>query len=308
MYKIAFVIPYFVLGGELPNYFQLWLKTAGWNYNIDFLIFTDSDVKEYSIPKNVKVFSMSWGSMQKQVRTTFDFNVSIDSPYKLCDYKVAYGEIFKNYLKKYDFWGYCDIDLFFGNILKFVKKEVLDQYDRIYTRGHCCIYRNTSIVNSWYRELPCKGYQKWREVFTSNKNCCFDEWAEHCGGGFSMIIKANGIKTYDGSDFADLNVNKGWFHPNGKKYSGKKVYFLVKPDGCFVYENENKVDEIAYVHFQKRKIEINLVKCENQFFFCAPAHVSNEPILDIGGVIKYETSVLCKRVTNKLKDIGLEKK
>lgn len=238
--------------------------------------------------------------MQEQIRTTFDFHVSIDSPYKLCDYKVAYGEIFERYLKKYDFWGYCDVDLFFGNVLKFVTKNLLDQYDRIYTRGHCCAYRNASIVNSWYRTLPCKGYQKWRDVFTSNKNCCFDEWAEHCGGGISMIIKANGMRVYDGADFADLNVNKGWFHPNGKEYGGNQIYFLIKPDGCFVYKNKDKVDEVAYVHFQKRKLEINLAKDEEQFFFSAPTHVSYEPKSDMVGIIKYETAVLYKRIVNKL--------
>lgn len=42
---------------------------------------------------------MLWEEMQKQIRETFGFPVSIDSPYKLCDYKMAYRERFDVYLK-----------------------------------------------------------------------------------------------------------------------------------------------------------------------------------------------------------------
>lgn len=312
MHKIAFVIPYFVREGKLPNYFQLWLWTAGWNKNIDFLIFTDSDIKGCNIPENVKTFYIEWEKMQNRIREMFDFKVAIDSPYKLCDYKVAYGEIFERYLTEYDFWGYCDIDLFFGNILKFVTEDLLERYDRIYTRGHCCIYRNTPIVNSWYRNLPCKGYQNWKDVFSTSKNCCFDEWAEHCGGGMSMIIKANDMKVYDGSDFVDLNINKGWFYPIGKEYKGRKLYFLVNSDGCFAYEDDKKVDEIAYVHFQKRKLDISLPDVggerKEQFFFSAPTCVSNKHKSDMVKVIKYEIVALWKRIFNKLKVMRVEKR
>lgn len=89
------------------------------------------------------------------------------------------------------------------------------------------------------------GYQKWQDVFTSSKNCCFDEWAGHCGECISMIIRASGIQVYDGCDFADLNVNKGWFLPNGKIYIGKKIYFRIGSDGCFAYNNKDLVHEAA---------------------------------------------------------------
>ena len=32
----------------------------------------------------------------------------------MCDYKVAYGEMFQDYIKEYDFWGHCDMDMIFG--------------------------------------------------------------------------------------------------------------------------------------------------------------------------------------------------
>lgn len=38
-FKVAIILPYF---GKLPNYFQLWIKSAEMNKDFDFLIFTDN--------------------------------------------------------------------------------------------------------------------------------------------------------------------------------------------------------------------------------------------------------------------------
>jgi hypothetical protein len=37
---------------------------------------------------------------------------------------VAYGEIFANELHEYDFWGFSDIDLIWGNIRNFYTEEL----------------------------------------------------------------------------------------------------------------------------------------------------------------------------------------
>ena len=42
--------------------------------------------------------------------------VTLDRPYKLCDFKPAYGFIFGEYLKEYDYWGHCDIDIVWGDL------------------------------------------------------------------------------------------------------------------------------------------------------------------------------------------------
>jgi len=182
MYKIAFVIPYFTKGNSMPNYFPLWLKTVGWNQDVDFLIFTDADLSAYRIPDNVFIYPFKWDGMVDRIKEFFDFKISLTTPYKLCDLKPAYGEIFEDYLKGYDYWGHCDIDLFFGKIRKFLPDELLVKYDRFYSRGHCCIYKNDIKVNRWYRSLPHYDYCDYRDVFSTNKSCCFDEWGMHAGG------------------------------------------------------------------------------------------------------------------------------
>lgn len=180
--KIAFIIPW---GGELPAYFKLWVTTCKYNPTIDFLIFTDSKT-ESMMPDNVKIYYKSFDELQELFQRKFDFPISLEQPYKFCDFRPAYGDVFSEYLEGYDFWGHCDMDLFWGDIRKYITDEILSKYDRIYSRGPCCLYRNTAEVNQWYRILPAKGFQDWKEVFQSSESCCFDEWAGHAGGGYFL--------------------------------------------------------------------------------------------------------------------------
>ena len=75
-----------------------------------------TDIKEkYDYPDNVKVINMSFTELRKKVQSCFDFKIYLGKPYKLCDYKCAYGLIFEEYIKNYDFWGHCDLDCIYGD-------------------------------------------------------------------------------------------------------------------------------------------------------------------------------------------------
>lgn len=172
VYKICLIIPYF---GMFKNYFQLFLNSCENNSTIDWLIFTDSN-QEYYFPKNVNKISIEFDELKDIVQQNFDFKICLDTPYKLCDYKPAYGEIFKKYLKNYDFWGYCDCDLIFGDIRRFINDEILERYDKLFTRGHLSLYRNNDKTNSFYRTQNKIDY---KTIYTSNKIYAFDEWPGH---------------------------------------------------------------------------------------------------------------------------------
>ena len=156
MKSIAFVIPW---GGNLPVYFQLWLESCRRNPSVDFLVFTD-DCTEYNYPDNVKVHYMSFEQMKELFQKHYDFPLSISAPYKFCDFRPAFGEIFSDYLVGYDYWGHCDVDLIWGDIRKFVTDDVLTKYKRIFSRGHCSVYENSSEVNAFYRTLPVPRLEK----------------------------------------------------------------------------------------------------------------------------------------------------
>ena len=100
--KICLIIPYF---GKLPNYFDLWLESVRHNLDYNFLIITDEEI-ENNLPENVRVIKSSFEDLVKKIQSLYPFKISLNSPYKLCDYRPAYGEIFKEELVEYDFWGW----------------------------------------------------------------------------------------------------------------------------------------------------------------------------------------------------------
>lgn len=270
MKKICLVVLYF---GELPNYFKIWLETCKFNKDVNFLLVTD-DRHEYDYPNNVKVLYQSFDSIKVRFQNLFKFNITLDSPYKLCDYKPAYGEAFKEYLEEYDFWGHCDIDLIFGDIRKFITNDILNYYDRVLTRGHFSLYKNNNNINSKYRTVIVEGCQKYTDVFTTNKSCCYDEWGAHCGNGISEIFNKIGIKQYDELIYADLvflnykfklaqnindNINSRIFIFN----RGKLYDYSIK-------DNKIVSKEYMYCHFQKRNPKVNLDGKLDSFYLLPP--------------------------------------
>lgn len=101
MQSIIVVIPYF---GKFNNYFNLFLKSIEYNSTVDFLIITD-DKRNFDYPSNVKVVYSSFLEESHRMTSYFDFDATCGTPYKICDYKPFFGEIYKEYTKGYDFWG-----------------------------------------------------------------------------------------------------------------------------------------------------------------------------------------------------------
>ncbi|MDD6157386.1 MAG: hypothetical protein PUB52_10270 [Lachnospiraceae bacterium] len=265
MKKIAFVV---VWMGSLPNYFPLWLSSCGVNNTVDFFLFTD-DSHPYDVPSNVKMIYKSFDEVRGMIQKHFDFPISLERAYKLCDYKPTYGEVFRDYLVDYDFWGYCDLDLIWGDIRRFVTDEILEQNERIFTRGHCSLFRNNEKVNAYYRTLSPNGHLDYKMVYQSPESWCFDEWAGHCGGGISIIFREHDIKTYDDVVMADITVGYGSFYVNRRPELGKVKCFLYY-DGKVFARIKSGIEEVLYCHFQKRTLHIKISSEDYQRYSLVP--------------------------------------
>ncbi|MGN1203240.1 MAG: DUF6625 family protein, partial [Eubacterium sp.] len=58
MKKLVLISVYF---GKFPDYFNLWLKSAQQNSNIDFFLYGDCDASKYEpLPENVKCFKFTF--------------------------------------------------------------------------------------------------------------------------------------------------------------------------------------------------------------------------------------------------------
>lgn len=262
MRTIAFVIPYF---GKLPPMFPLWLASCRQNPSVDFLLFTD-DRTAYDYPENVRVEYTTFEAVRQLLQDCFDFPIALTTPYKLCDYKPVYGKAFARWLEGYDFWGHCDIDLVWGDIRHFFTEELLAAHERILWQGHCSVYRNCQSVNSYYRTLDPRGCMDWRTVYTTEANQSFDEYAEHNGGGLSLIMERNGVPMYREWIFADLCL---WLRRFQLSYTenayyttdadSRSAFFLREEDSLFLIYRKNgqlRRKEFLYAHFQKRPVRL----------------------------------------------------
>lgn len=255
MKSICFVVPYF---GKLPGAgFQLWLTSCKENPTVDWLFFTD-DKTAYDYPENVRVTYCSFDDIRKKFQQHFDFSIVLDRGYKLCDYKLAYGEMFEQELKGYDYWGHCDIDLMWGNIRKYYTDELLEKYDKIGYLAHSTLYKNTPEVNARYRTVA-DGLTDYKTVYSSSDSFAFDEV------GIEAIYRYLRIPYYTGVDFANLTKYETKFHlgskPKSEEYKNDRQIFTWENGTLtrhYLADGEIHSEEYLYIHFWCRPMSYNV--------------------------------------------------
>ncbi len=270
MKKCCFIIPYF---GKLPENFQLFVNTCRENDDFNWLIITD-DHTSYDYPDNFQVEYMTFAKVKDLIQRKFDFEISLEKPYKVCDYRPAYGYIFEDYIKDFKCWGHCDCDMLFGKINHFVSDEMLDYYDKLFVLGHCTIYRNTYEINRVFMK-PYHGAERYKEVYTDSKSCTFDE--EYLPDNINAIFRSYGYKILEDDCSANISFRTPDFRLIRYDKIGKKYITEEKTESIFIYDKgEIKryfkrfgkliESEYMYIHFQSRKME-NMISNENSKCF-----------------------------------------
>ncbi len=248
MNRCVFIIPYF---GKFNNYFQLFLDSCGYNTDFDWLIFTD-DKRDFKYPQNVTVYYTTFEKIRKLVEDKIELKIELSKPYKLCDYRPAYGYIFDEYIKEYEFWGHCDTDLIWGDISNFITNDKLDMYKRILDRGHFILYKNCLEMNQLFLIQNSETFIDYRYAFTTKYNCHFDEIFT-----WNHILDVCGLSYWTKPVFADINCNKYRFTlVYGNNKNSPQVFEWNRGKLFRYYIEENTVckDEWCYIHLQKREM------------------------------------------------------
>ena len=284
MKSIIVILPYF---GKLPNIFPFWLESCILNSSVDFLIATDQQINCKA--SNIKVIQSSLPNIKDKLERLLGMRVWLEKPYKLYDFRPLYKELFFEYVKDYDFWGYCDCDLIFGNIREFLTDELLNKKNYILGMGHFHIQsvENDKFENVWKTARGLWRNIQWKEVFQSSNNEWFDELPYGVSGryyemypdlfwsGFGperrcydspsslYLFFKDGYNCYDlySQDPAYQNhVDRLLFWKRKKSDEINNIVYI--KDGISLYSvGINKKGEIIktpilYVHFYKRKFTI----------------------------------------------------
>lgn len=262
MYSIALIMPYF---GDWPIWSDLFFQSCRYNNSIDFLFYTDNEPPQSAIgAKNIIFNKITFKEYCNRVSAFLDIDFHPTRVYKLCDLRPFYGFIHQQEIKEYDFWGYGDVDLVWGDIRKFYSDDLLQKYDIFSTHtdrlsGHLAIIRNKPE----YTEMAFR-YRHWREMLCDNRNHIFDEQ------GFTLLFHpaARILWRIHKWVFHKFRFRNDWVAYNRfcEKYNQffglkrRRVYFKEQnttpwdnkkqwlySNGC-MYDLQTN-DEIIYLHF-----------------------------------------------------------
>lgn len=241
--RICIIGVYF---GKLPSYFDLWHRSVKCNSNIDFLLFTDQIID--NVANNLQVIQSDLKGIKTLIESKLGYSVSLEKPYKCCDFRPAFGEIFDDYLKEYDYWGYCDFDMIFGDLSSYFINYRIWEYDRFLPMGHLGLYRNTIDNNQIYK-TDIKEKNNYKKVFTDYNNYAFDEQ------GAKRIFKSLGLPFFEDRIFADISkIYKRFRLALDDINYDNQVFYWEKGKVMRAYYELGNIyyDEFIYIHFKER--------------------------------------------------------
>ena len=278
MKSIVIIFPYF---GKLPVQYKMWRASALCNPSISFMFFTNADVEPAT---NIIVHKMQFGDFQKIVQKAFDFPIILDRPYKLCEYKQAYGYILHDYIKGYDFWGFGDLDLVYGDIRAFFTDSVLN-HQFLLGWGHLTLLRNDEDTNTYFMKQE-KGYQNYKDAFTTRKITFFDEFGyKGCSDKWRDCRPEDCWLEWP---FDNVSKPKQSYHFNSMTRGWKQVIFEHVNGKLFMIRfNKGKMEkkESLYAHFQHRSFMKDRVT-DYSHFIVTPQSIIDYP--------KYFTNIRLK--------------
>ncbi|MEE3427362.1 MAG: DUF6625 family protein [Ruminococcus sp.] len=259
MNKIVILIPYF---GSFRDSMPLFLASCLRNLQIDWMIFTDIPHSDYYDGKNIIWVDMSLKDFNDLAVEKLNYNFKIQRAYKLCDLKPFYGIIFQDYIENYDYWGYGDTDVVYGQVLEYLHKINYTNYHKINWMGHLCLVKNSRQC----REIVLKNSKNTINAFdviNQEKNIAFDE------NDYNRKFLENDLKIHTGIFAADIDVFY-WrmrlvdkktirYFVNVKEIKKaprnhrKQLFALINGRIYQLYLSRGKVrhKEFAYLHFRK---------------------------------------------------------
>ena len=246
MNSIVIIFPYF---GTLPAQYWMWRESALRNPDIDFMFFTDCDVES---AHNIFVHKMQFSDFRQLMAKAFDFPILLDRPYKICDYRPAFAYALADYVKGYDFWGWGDLDVVYGDIRAFVTDEVLSHYKMISGYGHFTLYHNDEDTNTYFMK-PVEGYVDYKEALTRPESMYYDEYGYK---GFGDKWKdCRPTDCWLDWPFDNASKPKQSYHFNSLTRGWKQVIFEHVGNKLYMIRfNHGKIEkkESLYAHFQHR--------------------------------------------------------
>lgn len=169
--SIAIIIPYF---GEWPEWIDFFVESCRANPTIDWFLIGDAPPPE-NRAGNVRHVAISFDDYKARLSEKLGSNLSSIEPYKLCDLKPALPFVHEELVRRYDFVGFGDLDVIYGDIRSFYDEATLNAFDVLSSHrdrisGHLFLMRNREELVTLFQRLA-----DWKRTLASATITCFDE-------------------------------------------------------------------------------------------------------------------------------------
>lgn len=229
--------------GKIPDYFWYHYETTKDIQGLDFIIFTDQEIKLNS--KNYRVVRTTKKDIEIKISGKLNNPIRIKNNKKICDLKASFGDLFEEYVEGYDYFGCYDIDTLFGEVYKNIINYI-GEYDFITIgeeifhprlSGPFLIIKNTEELRTLYK----KG--NYVECMSNTNVDCYEEHT------LSLLAKESyKIKIISSMNCETLN-------------GGKNTYDVRWSGGKLTINGEEKI----FYHFYRKNHTI-FQKIGNQIF------------------------------------------
>lgn len=182
---------------------------------------------------------MSPEDVRARVWTQAGYFCNKEDGYSMCDLRPAFGEVFADKFKGFDFWGWCDLDVVFGNMSTFLTEDVLSKFDIISGASYCTDGPFTILHNSY---KTCELYRgaEFQRAAADSRYHNFDEtghFGAHDPAGFTNVAISRNARYL----FGDWSSHDRHKPPRECEFFDGRLYEM--PSGR----------EIGYYHFPRSK-------------------------------------------------------
>jgi hypothetical protein len=227
---------------------------------VDFILFSDCGPLPES-PSNVRVVEMELNDICERARQKIGISEpAIERPYKVCDFRPAFGLMFEDYLSTYEFWGHTDIDLIYGKIRNSLDEGILKSKDivsgkKYYLTGWFWMFKNTEKMNNLFRRS-----EDYEEVMSSQRNFIFDE----CAGAWEKLI--NGASILD----LDTEIESMTEVIRREEQAGRLRTHFTNLGREIMNGDPYTWEEGTLYEGEKERLLLHFVLLKNQYYFTFP--------------------------------------
>jgi hypothetical protein len=227
--SILIMIPWF---GPWPAWMRFFIESCRWNPTVDWLLIGDASPPA-DLPPNVRVMTIAFEDYRGIIASRLRIRPRWTDAYKVCDVRPAMAIIHAQEIAGYDYWGYGDLDVIYGDIRRFYTPQVLI-HDLVTTHehivsGHFTLLRTTPRMVTAFKRIP-----RWKAHLSTARHRSFDEqvfsrlflpvrgrqvWRRLVtpllGGGYFHERFSTNISTLKWID-GGMNFPRQWFWDRGR--------------------------------------------------------------------------------------------